>query len=95
MSRPERRRAAALRYDGQAAPNLVACGRGPVAEAILRAAREAGVPVMEDAVLVQALDALELGSQVPPELYRAVAEALVWAYRLTGRSAPIPGSDPA
>jgi flagellar biosynthesis protein len=95
MSRPDRgRRAAALRYDGRAAPNLVATGRGHVAEAILEAARLAGVPAMEDAVLVQALAALELGGEVPPELYRAVAEALVWAYRLTGRTAPAPGSDP-
>lgn len=90
MSTPEgRRRAAALRYDGRAAPSLVASGRGHVAEAILEAARLAGVPVMEDADLVHALDALELGSEVPPELYRAVAEALVWAYRLTGRAAPV------
>jgi len=93
MSRPEQpRRAAALRYDGRAAPNLVAAGRGHMADAILAAARDAGVPVREDAALVQALATLELGSQIPPELYKAVAESLVWAYRLTGRSTP--GPDP-
>lgn len=95
MSMPDRsRRAAALRYDGRTAPNLVAAGRGHVAEAILEAARQAGVPVREDAVLVQALATLELGTEIPPELYRAVAESLVWAYRLTGHSTPTPGSDP-
>jgi flagellar biosynthesis protein len=95
MSTPERpRRAAALRYDGGSSPTLVAAGRGHVADAILEAARTAGVPVKQDAVLVQALATLELGSHVPPELYRAVAESLAWAYRLTGRPTRIAGSDP-
>jgi flagellar biosynthesis protein len=92
MATPERRpdrRAAALRYrDGDPAPELVARGHGHVADAILAAAAAAGVPVREDTVLVQALETLELGQHVPPQLYQAVAEALVWAYRLTGRDAP-------
>jgi flagellar biosynthesis protein len=78
-----RRAAAALAYrPGETAPRLVAHGSGHVAGAILEAARAAGVPIRDDAVLVEALQALELGRHVPPELYRAVAEALVWAYRL-------------
>jgi flagellar biosynthesis protein len=88
MATPERRqaRAAALRYrTGESAPALVASGRGHVADAILNAARAAGIPVREDALLVQALEGLEVGDDVPPELYQAVAEALVWAYRLAGR----------
>ena len=89
MATPEPRpprRAAALRYrSGDPSPDLVAQGRGHVAEAILKAAADAGIPVREDAVLVQALETLEVGARVPPELYQAVAEALVWAYRLTGR----------
>ncbi len=44
------------------------------------------MPVREDAVLAQALETLELDTEIPPELYRAVAEALAWAYRLTGRA---------
>jgi type III secretion system FlhB-like substrate exporter len=42
--------------------------------------------VREDPALVEALAHLELGDRVPPELYQAVAEALVWAYRLTRRA---------
>jgi len=77
------RKAAALRYDGKdGAPTVIAAGRGTIAERILAAAREAGVPVREDELLAEALEALELGTEVPPELYQAVAEALVWAYRL-------------
>ena len=89
MATPEQPpRAAALRYrKGEPAPALVASGRGYVAEAILKAAEEAGIPVREDAVLVEALAHLELGDRVPPELYQAVAEALAWAYNLTRRRA--------
>jgi flagellar biosynthesis protein len=85
--KPSGKRATALRYDGPDAPRVVASGRNLVAEKILEAAREAGVPVREDAVLAQALETLELDTEIPPELYKAVAEALAWAYRLTGRAA--------
>ena len=77
-----KRSAAALRYTGVGAPSVVASGRGHIAEKIIEAAREAGVPVREDRLLAEALAVLELGSEVPEELYRAVAEALVWAHRL-------------
>ncbi|HEX2588849.1 MAG TPA: EscU/YscU/HrcU family type III secretion system export apparatus switch protein [Gaiellales bacterium] len=84
----QRKRAAALRYDGRDAPRVVATGRGLVAEKILDAAREAGVPLREDPVLMEALATLELEQEIPPELYRAVAEALAWAYRLSGTGPP-------
>jgi flagellar biosynthesis protein len=77
-----RKRAAALRYEGTGAPKVVAAGRGPIAEKILAAAKEAGVPIREDAALAEALAGLELGREVPEELWVAVAEALAWAYRL-------------
>jgi flagellar biosynthesis protein len=78
------RRAAALRYEAgaDAAPRVVASGRGIVAERIVAEARAAGVPVRDDAALAEALAGLDLGANVPEELYRAVAEALAWAYRL-------------
>jgi flagellar biosynthesis protein len=79
---PPRKVAAALAYPGHGAPKVVAAGKGPVAERILELAREAGVPTREDSALAQALAELELGSEIPPALYQAVAEALVWALRL-------------
>ena len=86
---PPGRRAAAVRYRrGDVSPELVARGHGHMADAILRTAADAGIPVREDTALVQALETLELGQHVPAELYAAVAEALVWAYRLTGRKPP-------
>lgn len=84
MSAPERSRrfATALRYEGEGAPRVVATGRDNLAEKIVEAALAAGVPLREDPILAQALSALEVGEHIPPELYKAVAETLVWAYRL-------------
>jgi flagellar biosynthesis protein len=76
------RRAAALRYEDGATPRVVAVGRGEVARRIIEEARAAGVPVRDDAALAEALAALELDTEVPEELWAAVAEALVWAYRM-------------
>ena len=49
-------------------------------------AKEAGVPVREDAALADALARLQVDLAIPPELYAAVAEALVWAYSLDARA---------
>ena len=85
---PTPKKAAALRYTpGQTAPEVVASGRGLIAEKILAAAAEAGIPVREDEDLAQALGSLDLGSEIPPELYVAVAEAIAWAYRMDARGA--------
>jgi flagellar biosynthesis protein len=81
--RPPRRRAIALRYQpGDQAPQVAATGAGLIAERIVAAAREAGVPVRSDPALAEALGALDLGREVPQAMYVAVAEALAWAYRL-------------
>ena len=81
--RPQRRRASALSYEpGDSAPRVTATGSGLVAERIIAAARESGVPVRSDPALAEALAALELDATVPEPLWRAVAEALAWAYRL-------------
>jgi flagellar biosynthesis protein len=76
------RRASALKYEGAGAPKLVATGQGLIADRIVAAARAAGVAVREDAALVEALSGLDLGREIPEDLYAAVAEALAWAYAL-------------
>jgi flagellar biosynthesis protein len=85
---PKLRHAAALSYDEESggAPRVVAAGTGAVAERIIALARENGVPIHDDAGLAEALARLELEAEVPEELWKAVAEALVWAYRLTSRA---------
>jgi flagellar biosynthesis protein len=87
MSDKRMKRAAALKYDQarNMAPRVVARGKGLIAEQIIRVARENNVPLHEDPNLVNVLEAMELESEIPDELYRAVAEVLVFIYRLNGR----------
>jgi flagellar biosynthesis protein len=85
MTNPDNdeRKAAALSYkQGYYAPVVVARGRGVMAEAIIACAREAGVYVHESPELVQLLMQVDTDQFIPPELYRAVAELLVWLYRM-------------
>ena len=84
---PRPREATALRYEGKGAPQVVATGRGQIAERIIAEARKAGIPVREEPALAEALARLPLDTEIPPELYTAVAAALAWAYRLDARRA--------
>jgi len=81
-----RKRAAALRYEGSDSPRVTAAGQGLIAEKILEEAKKAGVPIREDKALAEALAGLELGTDVPEDLWVAVAQALAWAYRLDLRA---------
>jgi len=75
--------AVALAYAGdEAAPRVVAKGRGLVAQAIIERARQHGVYVHESRELVSLLMQIDLDARIPPQLYRAVAELLAWVYRL-------------
>lgn len=83
------RAAVALRYrDGEAAPQVVAKGRGLVAAEILARARAAGVFVHESQDLVALLMQVDLDERIPPQLYVAIAELLAWIYRIEQRLAP-------
>ena len=84
-----RQQAVALAYaEGDAAPRIVAKGRGMIAEAIIERARAAGVYVHDSPELVGLLMQVDLDRHIPPQLYVAVAEVLAWVYRLEQRSAP-------
>jgi flagellar biosynthesis protein len=88
----KRRHAAALRYaQGQdGAPRLVAKGSGAVADRILEIARRNGIPIREDRELVGMLASLDLYQEIPPDLYKAVAEILAFLYSLNKGAAPPP-----
>jgi flagellar biosynthesis protein len=102
MSKPEqdaaarRQNAVALAYGGgDGAPKVVAKGQGLVAEQIIERASDAGVFVHESKELVSLLMEVDLDRQIPPALYRAIAELLAWLYYIesaqaTGRDAPPP-----
>jgi flagellar biosynthesis protein len=78
-----KRSAAALHYThGQGAPTLVAKGEGFIAEKILATAQQHGVPIHQDPALVGALSRLDLGEQIPTELFSAVATVIAFLYRL-------------
>lgn len=78
-----RQAAVALAYhSGEAAPTVVAKGRGLLAQAIIERARESGVYVHESPELVSLLMQVDLDQHIPPELYLAVAELLAWLYRM-------------
>ncbi len=79
-----RKTVAALRYDQMRdqAPKVVAKGRGKMADRILALAKENNVPMVEDRNLVQILEALDLNTEIPTELYQAVAEVLVFVYQM-------------
>jgi len=87
MPTPDKpRRASALRYEGSGAPKVTATGRGLVADRIVEVARENGIPVREDPALAEALASLELDTEIPEDLYTAVAEAIAWAYTLDAKA---------
>lgn len=78
--------AVALRYNpGDTAPEIIAAGKGALAERILDTAKENDVPVYEDEKLAKTLSKLEIGDMIPPELYEVVAEILVYVDRLDNR----------
>lgn len=90
--------ACALRYDeedGDLAPVLLAAGRGELAAAIVQAARQYNVPVLQDVPLARALAELEVGVAIPESLYEAVAEILREAWdeseRERGGDVPVRG----
>ena len=70
--------AIALEYDGAAAPRVTAKGQGEVAARIIAKAREHGIAVEENAILAQALSAVELDDHIPEELYRSVAQVIAF-----------------
>ena len=80
-------KAVALKYDRKKdnAPRVIAKGRGKIAEKIIEVAKAHNVPLYEDKNLIQILEALDLETEIPPELYRAVAEVLAFIYRLNGK----------
>ena len=91
MQRPDPppARAVALRYaEGDAAPVVIAKGRGVIADEIVRRAREAGVFVHGSRELVALLMQVDLDSRIPPALYLAVAELLAWLARIDHGSLP-------
>lgn len=93
-ARPGKPVAVALRYQPgeDAAPKVTASGHGNVAQRIIDAAQEAGVPVHTDENLAQVLAAVDVDSPIPFAAFAAVAEILVCLYRADATLRPAPAS---
>lgn len=79
MAEEKKKLAVAISYDTtEEAPQIVASGKGIIADKIIDKAMEAKVPVHQDHKLAASLSKLELGSCIPPELYQVVSEVLLF-----------------
>jgi len=83
MSETRSQLAVALHYDRTGAPRVVAKGKGAIGAKIIEVAKAHDIPIEENEVLAGALSNVELGDEIPAELYKAVAEVLVFVLRLT------------
>lgn len=79
----KRKRAIALKYDRNEdqAPVVVAKGEGKIADRIVEIAREKGIFIKEDPLLADLLIRVPLKGEIPPALYRAVAEVIAFIYQ--------------
>ncbi|KXL52070.1 flagellar biosynthetic protein FlhB [Anaerotignum neopropionicum] len=83
------KKAVALKYDNdQIAPMIVASGMGHVAEKIVELAADNNVPVYEDTSLATVLSRLELGTEIPEELYKAIVDIYVYFLKFSPSNSP-------
>ncbi len=86
------RTAVAIEYvPGEAAPKILATGKGAVADRIIEKAKESNVPTYKDDKLADTLSRLKIGDMIPPELYEVVAEILVFVNDVDKLKAKIDG----
>lgn len=87
---PSRPSAAALHYDpvGIEPPEIIATGRGLVADEIVALAQAHGITIHQDAGLVEALAKLDVGTHIPRELYAVVAEVLAFVFTVDAEAGP-------
>ncbi|WEG15636.1 EscU/YscU/HrcU family type III secretion system export apparatus switch protein [Alkalihalophilus pseudofirmus] len=88
MNNELKKQAVALRYDAakQDSPEVIAKGKGIIAEEIIEKAKNHHIPIQEDASLVELLSQLNINQSIPPELYEVVAEVFAFIYRVDKNS---------
>ncbi|UAA38139.1 EscU/YscU/HrcU family type III secretion system export apparatus switch protein [Paraneptunicella aestuarii] len=84
-SQKEKRQAVGIKYEQGETPKIVAKGFGDLADEIVALAKENGVLVHEDEHLSDFLARLDLGQEIPPELYYVIAELIAFSYVLQGK----------
>ncbi|PHR29407.1 MAG: flagellar biosynthesis protein FlhB [Desulfotalea sp.] len=86
-SRKKQKKAVAIIYDDtpSTAPKIIASGKGTIAENIIATAREAGIHIQQDDNLVELLSKVDVGEEIPVDLYQTVAEVLAFVYKVNNR----------
>jgi flagellar biosynthesis protein len=85
------KKAVALKYDREKgeAPKVTAKGQGRVAEKIIDLAKKNNIPIKDDPDLIEVLSSLEINTEIPSEIYVAVAELLAFVYSMNaGKKSP-------
>ncbi|EDP6857477.1 FlhB-like flagellar biosynthesis protein [Campylobacter upsaliensis] len=85
------KKAVALGYQRkkkESAPKVLASGKGESAAKIISLAKEHGVPIKEDEDLIEILSKLDLGDEIPPNMYKAVAEVFAFIYQMANKTLP-------
>lgn len=86
-NKPHIQKAAALKYDQKLsnAPQVIAKGKGDVAKNIIKIAQDNNLPIKKDEDLVELLSQLDIDKEIPPSMYKAVAEIFSFIYGLTNK----------
>lgn len=82
--------AISLEYTAESVPKVTAKGTGYVAQQIIDLAKQHNIPIKQDPQLSEMLSQVELNQEIPPILYEAIAQVLVFAYKLSGKLPPKP-----
>lgn len=82
--------AISLEYTGETVPKVTAKGTGYIAEQILNTAKSHNIPIKQDPALTEMLSNVEINQEIPPALYQAIAQVLVFAYKVSGKPFPKP-----
>ncbi|EAT99499.1 MULTISPECIES: FlhB-like flagellar biosynthesis protein [Campylobacter] len=82
-----KKKAVALGYNREknSAPKVLATGSGEIANKIISLAREHEIPIKEDPDLIEILSKVEIDQEIPPNLYKAVAEIFSFLYKVTNK----------
>ncbi|WP_169754498.1 FlhB-like flagellar biosynthesis protein [Campylobacter curvus] len=82
-----KKKAVALGYNREknSAPKVLATGSGEIANKIISLAREHEIPIKEDPDLIEILSKVEIDQEIPPNLYKAIAEIFSFLYKVTNK----------
>lgn len=83
----DKKTAVAVSYNKEkdSAPKITAKGKGAVADKIIELARKNNIPMHEDPDMIEVLSKLDLGQEIPADLYKLIAEVLVYVYRANNK----------